>query len=210
MKTFRIKLMIAVFAVFLLAGNLVSAAAQTVYFENNLGAEITQVIIAPSKERYPNNRNCFSANIQAGDGTVFGIEMPEHFNRYEYFDIEVVSGSKRYSTKRGILFCMEKGIPVVELGKGEKENTTGIISALAGAAGSIVFLVTTKPGRIILLETTRNLWKYGPIKWGSVAAGIVPLLAIPVASGTIGYIAGHSLTAENLNVQVVYHPHGSK
>jgi len=177
----------------------VSASAQTtrqeIIFGNGLGAEITELVVSPSKDQYANNRNRFAQALQVNDRGFFSAALPDHLLRFDCFDIEVSAGGKRYATRYGVKLDREKGTPVLELSEAGKDSTLGLKVGLSTVAGTIAFLGGTPAGRRLLVRTLFSLrgWK-----------GIVTILSLPTAAGAAGYAVGNSLAPVGLNVQVAY------
>jgi len=197
METRKIMLMAA--AAFMLLGNVIPASAQAtgteIIFGNGLGAEITELILTPSKDQYAKNRNCYAQTFQVNDKTVFSMVLPEHFLRYESFDIEVTAGGKRFATKHGVKLDREKGAPVLELSETGKDSSIGLISGLSTAAGTIVFMTGTPAGRKMMANIVYSIYRW---------KGFAVILSIPTAAGAIGYAVGNALAPCGLDVQVAY------
>jgi hypothetical protein len=206
METKKTVLMTVVAAAFVLLGA-VSAFAQTarpeIIIGNGLGAEITGLILKPAKDQYAGNRNSYAQVLQANDQAVFSAEIPDHFLRYESFDIEVVAGGKRYVSRNGVRLDLNRGSPFLELSETGKDSTLPEIISFATATGTIIFLAATPTGRRIL---ARNV--LAPLRWpiGRVLdyRGLTKVMSYPLVGGIFGYFVGKGLTPKGLNVQVVY------
>ena len=198
METKKTVLMTVVAAAFVLLGA-VSVFAQTtrpeIIIGNGLGAEITELILSPAKNQYAGNRNRYAQVFRVNDQAVFSAEIPDHFLRYESFDIEVVAGGNRYLSRNGVRLDLNRGSPFLELSETGKDSTLPHILALTTTAGTIILLTATSAGRRILITTffTIPRWK-----------GIAVNLTYPVLGGAAGYFAGKGLARKGLDVQVVY------
>ena len=199
METHKKRLMATVVVTLVLLGTVVPASAQEVrpeiIFGNGMGAEITELILSPAKDQYTKNRNRYAQALQVNDKAVFGVEIPEHLQRYESFDIEVVAGGKHYVTKHGIRLDRGKGTPVLELSVTGKDSTIGLITALTTTAGTVAFLTGTSAGRQALARIVYSLYRW---------KGFVILLSLPTIAGGIGYFVGNGLAPGGLHVQVAY------
>jgi len=199
MKTHRF--MMTAIAVFCFMGNMVPAAAQEIVFGNGIGTDITQLTIRPSKAQYPKDRNAFSIAVQFNNQSDASIELPEHFRKYETFDIDVSTQTTNYFAKKGVPLDFNKGTPLLELSEAGKESTFPIISALAGGVGSVLFLTSTRAGKIMFFDLTRDAWDwFRKPKFGKARL----LLLIPPAIMAGSYIAGNAIAAKYLDIQVAY------
>jgi hypothetical protein len=185
----------------ILAVNTAAASAQDakagIIIANGTGAEITELILTPSRSQYSNNRNCFALQgMELNDKEVLGVTVPEHFIRFKSFDIEVKSGGKRYVTNKGVTLDLNSGsAPVLELSETGKDSSLGLKGAVIGAAGSVVFMTYTPAGK----ELTKAIILAFP-RFHTIGA----LLAVPVAAGTAGYFIGKALASRGLDVNVIY------
>ena len=201
-------LMTAVIA-FVSMGNIIPAAAQTTGSEiiliNGLGAEITQLIISPSKDQYAGDRNSYGQAIQLSDQDQIVIEMPGHFLRYSSFDIKVISRNRQHVTRSGVRLDFDRGTPVLMLSETGKDSTITFVAAIATktatAAGTVLLLTCTRSGRNLMgrIVTSAPYGSYG---------GVRRLLSLPLqaglAGGLLGGLTGHFLTPKGLDVQVSY------
>jgi len=199
MKPGKSVIMTVVAAAFVLLGSVVPVFAQTtrpeIVFGNGMGAEITGLVLSPAKKQYAKNQNRYAQNLQVNDKAIFSVEIPDHFLRYESFDIEVVAGGKHYVTRNSVKIDPNKGKPVLELSVTGKDSSIGLISALSAAAGTVAFLAGTPAGRKILADIVLSLFRW---------KGIAVILSLPAVAGTIGYAVGNGLAPGGLNVQVAY------
>ena len=148
MKTKQNVLMAVMAAAFVL-GNVTQAAAQTARAEiivvNRTGAEITEFIISPSVEHYPQNSSCFADGFEASDGSVFAVVLPGDMAGYDAFDIEVLSGGKRYVTQGGVIINFQRGdTPTLELYATGKNFIGWLVSSIPDVATAGIGFATLK------------------------------------------------------------------
>jgi len=207
MKTRKSVLMAVAAIVLSLAGNVFPAgAAQSkkadLIIGNGTGGEITTLIISPAKAKYPKNQNCLAfKGLAISDTATFAVDMPDQFKGIDAFDIELVSGGKRYKTQKEVNINFKSGkLPTLELSRNGKDSTRALIGATVGGVGGAA-VATALSGTItgIIFETFA-----GAVLGPSVCLLTVPVAIIPVALGAGGYLIGRALTPGGLNVQVSY------
>ena len=177
MKT-KQKVLMAVMAATFVLGNVTQVAAQTARAEiivvNRTGAEITEFIISPSVEHYPENSSCFAADgFEESDSAVFTVMLPDDMMGFDAFDIEVLSGGKWYVTQGGVIINFQRGdTPTLELYATEKDFIGGLANTIPNVATAAMGFSTLKPivGKIATEIAT---------KAGVMAASKLGFLAIP-------------------------------
>lgn len=202
MNKSKIGLMAALFVALVLAGNAVPAVAQStvIGFVNGTGAEVTGLIISPSKEQYPTNKNAYAPqNLQVNDGADFNISLPEHWEGIESFDIAVASGKKMLISQRAVKLDIKNGLlPVLVLKDSGKISRARIVGFITGVGASAILLASHPAGTIIARLIMRLP---PPLSW-------IIWAALPATVGAIGYMAGEkvgeTLIPGSLDIQVYY------
>ena len=193
----KVLLMAAVIA----TAPVIPAAAQATVAEiiigNGMGDEILQVVFSPSKEQYARNRNSFGASILVNDKDLVRMELPDHFLNYESFDIEVVSGGKRFVTHNSVKLDFNRGTPVLELSETGKDSTIGFIAGVGTSIATAYVMTHTGAGKRLIID---NLMRVAP-NW---RIGRLFNLLFPILTGTIGYFTGNNFAPGGLYVEVMY------
>jgi hypothetical protein len=213
-------LMTAVAVMLALAANVVPAAANgtqdKLVIGNGTGKELTALIITPAKAKYPGNQNCLAfQGLEVNDESVFAVTIPEQFKGIDTFDIEIVSGGKRYVTNKAVKINLESGkLPTFELSRTGKKSTRALAGAAAGSVGGVTAVAATATalysGTIVFGYSLGAaalfdiLTLAGSIVGGGMLSGIGVVAAIPVALGTSGFLIGRALTPGGLDAQVYY------
>jgi hypothetical protein len=222
METGKIVKMMVLAIGFAVVGNAVPAAAAgkkevIINFGNGTGGAITALQISPAKAKYPGNGDCMGfQGLNVKDGETFAMVLPEQLKGMDTFDIELISGGKRYvSPARGVAINLANGkIPTLELSRNGRSSTRANIGAAVGGVGGVGAVATTATalwtGTVMLGQAvgaaaiTEALTVAGGIVGGGMLAGVGVVAAIPVALGVGGFFIGRALTPRGLAVQVYY------
>lgn len=220
MGTRKSVLMTVMAVALVLAGNKVFAASHgakaNLIIGNGTGREITTLLISPAKTKYPKNENRLAfKDLKVKDAGIFAVVLPEQFKGIDTFDIEIVSGGKRYVTKKGIKIDFKRGkTPTLELSRNGKDSTRALIGAAGGGVGGVAAVAATATaiytGTIMIGQAlyvaalAEALCVAGSIVGGGMLSGVGVVAAIPVALGVGGYLVGRAFTPGGLDVQVYY------
>jgi len=177
----RQKVLMAVMAIAFVLGNVTLASAQAVelFVVNGTGAGITEFIISPSSEFYPKNSSCYAVDgFEEKDGGTFLVTLPGDMKEINVFDIEVLSGGKRYETQKGVIINFQNGKKaILQLHTTEKSLAEGLVNTATGATMAGLTVATTKsilPKKAAVLIAG----KLAP-KAGAMAAVKIGLSKIP-------------------------------
>lgn len=138
-------LLAVMIAALVLALNVVSAAAEeskaSLIIANGTGGEITELVILPSREQYPGNRNSYVIDdLKESDGAFFAVTLPDQLSGIESFDIEIVSGGKRYVTRNTVkINCINGKTPALNFDVAGTDKSSFLIRT-AGSFTSAAFM----------------------------------------------------------------------
>ncbi|MCL2804986.1 MAG: hypothetical protein FWD26_03505 [Treponema sp.] len=107
---------------------------------------ITELVIKPCSEYFPENRNCVVfENLSVEEGGFFGAVLRDNIIEADIFDIDIVVDGKRYASKKGVRIDFSGGkIPVLYFSTSEAKLLDGLLDAAPMLAAS-GFIATTKP-----------------------------------------------------------------
>jgi hypothetical protein len=211
MKTKKIKGLL-VFAVILTTLSAVPAMAEVkadFIIGNGTGDIITSLVISPSKAKYGKTKNHAAyQDVNVPDGGTFAVALSGEMSGIDCFDIELLSGGKRFKTRYYVPVNRNAGgIPVLELFRTGKSSTYGYIGGAAGGlVGTGAVIVATNVAAHIAATTAVHVaFSTGAtIAGAGLFTGPGFFVAVPVAVATVGFIIGRSMTPGGLEAQVYY------
>jgi len=169
---------------------------------NGTGGEITKLTITPARAKYQNQNCLVFKKLAISDTAIFAVALPDQFKGIDSFDIEMISGGKRYKNQKEVNINFKSGkLPTLELSLTGKDSTRALIGAAAGGVGGVVVAdatATALSGTVMETFLTRTF--SGP----SIIPDLFGFFTIPVVLGTGCYLIGRALTTGKLDFEIYY------